>query len=214
MSKFPCVSFWILISISGLTPLMAQTEPAGASMASPSTYRISALVDSTNGVRVGFVNVSDGTSFFISEGEESHGVFVIEADYLRERVLLSLQNKLRELYLTDDPDSRVVHIVPTAPVDATGVTAADLGIDQLQATPSDYPSAGLQAMMAQFPDSVPTNFGHQPNAIQQYLEENPEVAISLGKSPGRYGSGIEEMLRLNPDLSNNLERTQSFPTSP
>lgn len=163
---------------------------------------------------MGFVNVSDGSSFFISEGEESHGVFVIEADYVRERVLLSLQNELRELYLTDDPASRVVHVVPTAPVDTAGATAADLGIDQMKVTPSDGPSTGLQAMMAQYPDAVPTNFGHQPNAIQQYLDENPEVAESLGKPSGRYGSGIEEMLRLNPDLSNNLERTQSFPITP
>jgi hypothetical protein len=175
---------------------------AGADLA-PRVYRVSALIQGAQGYLVGFVDPASGQSFYVPEGGAARGLAVVKVDYAAERILMKVGGESRELYLTDDPDSRTVKVA-SAP-------EGEPYLDDLTPTPEEdapptpaEPSAGLKAMMAQFPEAVPTNLMTQPNAIQAFLEQHPELAVKMKPSQGRYGSGIESMMKLYPALSNQL----------
>ena len=178
-------------------------------------YRVSALIQGAQGYLVGFVDAASGQSFYIPENGSARGITVVKVDYKAERIELNIGSELRELYLTDAPDSRTVK--------TSAVYTDEPYLDDMEPYPENEtnpvpataqgPSEELKAMMAQFPDAVPTNFMNQPNTIQQIMEQHPELADKMNQPAGRYGAGIEAMLKLYPALSNRMQQadTTLFP---
>ncbi len=169
-------------------------------------YRVSALIQGARGYLVGFVDAANAQSFYVPEHGTGRGITVEQVDYEAERILLTIGGETRELYLADAPETRLVQVQATAADEPYLDPGPDDPADEVpEVTPG--PSDGLKAMMAQFPDAVPTNFLNQPNAIQAYLEQHPELAEKMNPPAGGYGPGIEAMMKLYPALSNQVERT-------
>ena len=170
------------------------------------TYRVSALLQGEQGLQVGFVDATSGRSFYIPQGRTLHGITVLQVDFTAERVRLEMGGVPTELHLTDDPASREVE-VPAGASAGEEETFSDeeYGVDQHREV-STEPSAGLKAMMAQFPDAVPPDFGAQSNVIEQLMAAHPEVAAQARLPQGTHGPGIERMIKRYPELTNKLIR--------
>lgn len=80
------------------------------------------------------------------------------------------------------------------------------------APPTEPPSISpqLRQMMEQFPEHASEEFATQPNTIQMYLDANPEIAEELQQPQGRFGSGIEQVMRENPDLAEKVKKNMSL----
>ncbi len=185
-------------------PAPAQLAPAPASR----EYRVSALIQGARGYLVGFVDVANAQSFYVPEHGTGRGITVVEVDYEAERILLKVGDETRELFLADAPETRIVQVNETAADEPYLDPGPDDSADPVpEVTPG--PSEGLKAMMAQFPEAVPTNFVNQPNAIQAYLEQHPELAEKMKPPASRFGPGIEAMMKLYPALSNQVEQADA-----
>ena len=196
-------------SILAVRPVAAQpaSGPEDASVQEPAArvYRVSALIQGARGYLVGFVDAANAQSFYVPEHGTGRGITVEQVDYEGERIVLSIGGETRELYLADAPESRLVQVQATAADEPYLDPGPDDPADEVpEVTPG--PSDGLKAMMAQFPDAVPTNFLNQPNAIQAYLEQHPELAEKMNPPASRFGPGIEAMMKLYPALSNQVEQ--------
>ncbi len=207
---------WIAVILSLFGGVAFADDPAATSppAATSFTFRVSALVQRGGGVQVGFVDEHGRNPFFIPERGSSRGIRVLAVDYAGERVTLESGGSTFILQLTEDPSSREVRVPAvwrgTSAVREEEPTAEELGIDRPY-QPRVGPSEGIRAMMAQFPDAIPTNWESQPNAIKTYLEAHPEAAPDPAVPPGRFGPGIEAMLKEHPELTNKLVRPSISP---
>lgn len=92
-------------SVESESPAIAVVVPPKAVPASQSfikDYRMCAIRDSVAGVSVGLVNMSvkPATSFFMYEGEEEGGIFLVEADFMEEKALLRKDAEERWIYMS------------------------------------------------------------------------------------------------------------------
>lgn len=190
-----------LLALTGPSPSQSNREAE-----TRQRYRVSALLQGDQGLQVGFVEAASGQSFYIAEGRTGHGITVLEVDFAAERVRLEIGGTSHELQLADDPASREVEVpVGAAAAEEETFTDEELGIDQHHEISTEL-SAGLKAMMAQFPDAVPPDFGASSNVIEQLMASHPEVAEQARRPSGTHGPGIEQMIKRYPELTNKLIR--------
>jgi hypothetical protein len=152
-------------------------------------FRVSALIKTEGGVKVGVVDREGDRSYYLREGERSGDLEIVSADYQREAVVIRYQGRLIRFELADDPSKRELFLVnpPATPTGTPDPQDRDLYPEHDPLMPDPPP---------------PTSLGP---GIDAFLKENPELARELQKPQGRYGSGIESMIRLYPDLQKKLD---------
>ena len=174
-------------------PVQGQ-DPTAASAPDSTRFRISALVNSVNGLKVGIVDGQTGRSYYLPVGQEEDGIEVVSADYVAEEVTLKFEQRAIVFHLAGDPNAREVFVaVP----------------------PPDQPEASTEeedAETADVDDEYPYVEPELPEVeglgegIETFLREHPEVAHDLEKPQGKYGSGIETAMKLYPDMTKQLQQ--------
>ena len=77
-------------------------------------------------------------------------------------------------------------------------------------TANPTPSPQLLHMMSQFPEIDPEEVMNQPNMIEEYLKVNPHIREQMNQPQGKYGSGIEEVMRQYPDLAEKVRKAEAL----
>lgn len=159
-------------------------------------FRVSALIKTDAGVKVGLVDRQLDRSYYLREGEKAGDVEIVSADYQREEVVIRHEGQLIHFQLAGDPKAREIFVLnpPQAPGTNAPIPVTD---DSDLYPPHETPT----------PEPPPVE-GLGPG-IESYLKANPELAKELQKPQGRYGSGIESMIRLYPELQKNLDTPPS-----
>jgi hypothetical protein len=210
-------------------PGRAADDPAAAPSCFGGVIRISALIQVTDRVKVGFVDARDGSSHLLSPGETAGDVIVVDADYATETVVLQLGDALCTLRLNADPDADR-SVVLNEPVDETYFrgeaierfltefpNAIEDGLIKFPLTPPP-PVTGKGETIERFLNENPewraladmVVTGRGPG-IEALLAENPELDIPLEIPPGSLGPGIEQALRDNPDAATNIQMNFPLP---
>lgn len=154
--------------------------------------RVSALISSGGGVKVGLVETSTKASYLIRPGETAGGVEVVSADYETETVVLRMGDAICTLHLAADPNAPVIDL--TAPNPATGIFRGE-AIDQFL---RENPTA-LEDGIVKFPLPVMPPAQGRGETIEAFLRDHPEIAAQLDKPVVGKGEGIEAFLRENPE---------------
>lgn len=239
MSSFLHKSFAMtMIAASGMiSPVLAQDdleddlrdlqEMAAREAVIPSCFgdkiRISALIQSSSGVKVGIVETESKASYLVQPGETAGDVEVVSADYDKETVVLKLGTEICTLSLASDPNAPEVFITSANP--DSGIyrgeaienflrdnpQARDEGIIKFPLPimpPAVGKGEGIERFLREHPEiaaRIDQPVVGKGEGIEKFLREHPEMRVEETLDPTGFGPGIEEQLRLHPEaLSNQL----------
>lgn len=154
------------------------------------TIRISALIQFSDSVKVGFVDSRDGRSYLLSPGEKAGDVELVEANYNSETVVLKLGEDFCTLSLDSDPHAQV---------EAPAYDPEFFRGEAIENFLKEFPNA-VDDGLIKFPLVPPKTAVGRGETIERLLAENPELrAIADMVVTGR-GPGIEAMLAEHPEL--------------
>ena len=191
-----------------------------ASTAMAISIRVSALIDTGSGIKVGIINNHTGNSFLLAENEEVEGVRLISADYDTERICIQAEGTEYWFNLQGDPVARSEAEERAKRRDFLATLPGDLGetINQLMAenpnakmrmfeTPFISPEtnavtglgAGIETLLkeqGQDPSVLPTNITGRGETIEKLMNElsAPEPVPDDAYSQ-QYGEGIGKHFR-------------------
>jgi hypothetical protein len=155
------------------------------------TIRISAIIQFTDSVKVGFVDARDNRSYLLSPGQSAGDIEVVEANYESETVVLKLGEEFCTLSLSNDPNAPDAEVVEYDP--------KFYGGEAIENFLKEFPNA-VDDGLVKFPLIPPKVAVGRGETIEKLLAENPDLrAIADMVVTGR-GPGIEAMLAEHPEL--------------
>ena len=173
-------------------------EAAASAPVEPSCFgdaiRISALILSGGGVKVGIVETATKASYLVRPGEKAGNVEVVSADYDKETVVLQMGDAVCTLHLASDPNAEPIDITAVNP--ATGIFRGE-AIEQFL---RDNPAA-IDEGVIKFPLPMMPPAQGRGEGIEAFLRNNPALAAELDKPVVGKGEGIEKFLKENPELN-------------
>ncbi|MDF3128826.1 hypothetical protein P0Y35_06435 [Kiritimatiellaeota bacterium B1221] len=86
----------------------------------------------------------------------------------------------------------------------------DVNARPLPAATAPSISPQMRKMMAQFPGQVTEESISKNNTIQDYFDANPQLVEERKKHTGKYGAGIEEVMKAYPDLAEKVKENEAL----
>lgn len=183
----------VWLALGGLAFAQVTNNPETVRGDDNGRFRVSALIKTDAGVKVGLVDRERDRSYYLREGERDGELEVVSADYDREEVVIRHAGSLIRFQLAGDPTTRELFLMNPPPPAAGALTTPDPEDRDLY--PPHEPVTG--------DPPPPTSLGP---GIESFLKDHPELAKEMQKPQGRYGSGIESMIRLYPELKKQLDQ--------
>ncbi len=198
------------------------TTPTTLLPAFARTLRISALIKSPTGIKVGLSDTQVGWNKFVAVGERFNDIEVVSASYETETVVLRKDDLVVRLALDRDPNAPEPSGVLLTGSE-TNIWKGD-GIENYlrenpdavvktppivrpaNPTPVTGLGPGIEKAMREQGLQINTNplpAGSMGEGIESVLRKNPELAEKLRRPVEGRGEGIESVLRDHPELATN-----------
>lgn len=190
----------LVIALPLLAVRAEEPAPAVPTAADGDRLRISALIKTEDGVKVGIVDRNLDKAYYLRAGERAGDIEVISADYESEEVILRHGDRMIRFHLAGDAKARELFVIE--PESRAGMPPSSPDPHDRDIYPDDQ--------VTETTPPAPTDFGP---GIEAFLKDNPSLAQELRKpQQGRYGSGIESMMKIYPDLAAKMDKFD--PASP
>ena len=211
---------------AGATDPPQDTTPTTLLPAFARTLRISALIKSPTGIKVGLSDTQEGWNKFVAVGDRFNDIEVVSASYETETVVLRKDDLVVRLSLDRDPNAPEPNGVLSTGSETNmwkgegienylrdnpdAVVQTPPIVRPANPTPVTGLGPGIEKAMREQGLQINTNplpAGSMGEGIESVLRKNPELAEKLRRPVEGRGEGIESVLREHPELATNATPT-------